>query len=179
MHNKKLAFIIKGSLKTCGGIGMKQFFCLLIGCLYAVGAVAAEDVHVVDGDSLEMRDVRIRLEGIDSPEYYQDCRYANKKKYACGLEAKEYLQSLVNRGKVTCVELDLDRYKRSLCTCYVTNKIGEKFNLNEEMVRAGWAVVYKNKYSDYSAAETEAKQEKRGMWQGKFMKPQLYRILNK
>ena len=61
----------------------------------------------------------------------------------------------------------------------MTNKIGEKFNLNEEMVRAGWAVVYKNKYSDYSAAEAEAKQEKRGMWQGKFMKPQLYRILNK
>ncbi len=158
---------------------MKYLVCLLIGCLYAVNAFAAQNVHVVDGDSLEMGKVRIRLEGIDAPEYYQDCRYPSKKKYACGLEAREFLQGLVEQGRVTCVERDLDRYKRSLCTCYVTNKIGEKLNLNEEMVRAGWAVVYKNKHSDYSAAEAEAKAEKRGMWQGKFMKPQLYRILNK
>ena len=147
--------------------------------LLAGEAQAAENVVVVDGDSLEMRDVRIRLEGIDSPEYYQDCRRENLKLYACGLDAKAYLQSLVDRGRVTCVEKDVDRYKRRLCTCYVTNKIGERVNINEEMVRAGWAVVYKNKYSDYSAAEAEAKREKRGIWQGKFMKPQLYRILNK
>ncbi|MEI3582494.1 MAG: thermonuclease family protein [Alphaproteobacteria bacterium] len=158
---------------------MKLFVCLLAGCLYAAGAFAAENVYVVDGDSLEMGEVRIRLEGIDAPEYYQDCRYPNNKKYACGLEARQYLQSLVDQGKVTCIERDLDRYNRSLCTCYVTNKIGEKTNLNEAMVRAGWAVVYKNKHSDYSAAEAEAEREKRGIWQGKFMKPQLYRILNK
>ena len=158
---------------------MRFFALLFVGCLAAFGAHAAENVIVVDGDSLEMRDVRIRLEGIDSPEYYQDCRRENLKLYACGLDAKAYLQSLVDRGRVTCVEKDVDRYKRRLCTCYVTNKIGERVNINEEMVRAGWAVVYKNKYSDYSAAEAEAKREKRGIWQGKFMKPQLYRILNK
>ena len=158
---------------------MKFFVCLLIGCFWTAGAIAAENVVVTDGDSLEMRNVRIRLEGIDSPEYYQDCRYPNNKKYACGLEAKAYLQSLVDQGKVTCIEQDLDRYQRSLCTCFVTNKIGEKTNINEEMVRAGWAVVYKNKHSDYSAAEEEARATKRGIWQGKFMKPQLFRILNK
>ena len=54
---------------------MKLFVCLLAGCLYAAGAFAAENVYVVDGDSLEMGEVRIRLEGIDAPEYYQDCRY--------------------------------------------------------------------------------------------------------
>lgn len=105
---------------------MKLFVCLLAGCLYAAGAFAAENVYVVDGDSLEMGEVRIRLEGIDAPEYYQDCRYPNNKKYACGLEARQYLQSLVDQGKVTCIERDLDRYNRSLCTCYVTNKIGRK-----------------------------------------------------
>ena len=116
---------------------MKLFVCLLAGCLYAAGAFAAENVYVVDGDRLEMGEVRIRLEGIDAPEYYQDCRYPNNKKYACGLEARQYLQSLVDQGKVTCIERDLDRYDRSLCTCYVTNKIGEKTNLNEAMVPAG------------------------------------------
>ena len=158
---------------------MKLLSYLLAGCRYAGAAAAAVNVTVVDGDSLEMKNVRIRLEGIDSPEYYQDCRLENKKKYACGLDAKEYLQNLVDKGRVKCVEHDLDRYKRSLCTCYVTMPSGKKLNRNEEMVKAGWAVVYKSKYSDYSAAEAEARSEKRGIWQGKFMKPQLYRMLNK
>ncbi len=158
---------------------MKNFFFIMFCVLLTSAASAATNVTVVDGDSLEMGKKRIRLEGIDAPEYYQDCRLENLKKYPCGLEAKAYLQTLVDMGKVTCVEKDIDRYRRSLCTCYVTNKIGEKININEEMVRAGWAVVYKNKYSDYSASENEAENEKRGIWQGKFMKPQLFRILNK
>ena len=158
---------------------MKAFICLLLGCMFALEAQAATDVRVIDGDSLEMKDVRIRLEGIDAPEYYQDCRRSNLKKYACGLDAKEYLQSLVDMGKISCVEKDVDKYGRRLCTCYVTNRIGERSNINEEMIRAGWAVVYKNKFSDYSAAEAEAKSAKRGIWQGKFMKPQLFRVLNK
>lgn len=158
---------------------MRHLFLGVFLCLWTVSALAATNVIVVDGDSLEMGEKRIRLEGIDSPEYYQDCRQANAKKYPCGLKAKAYLQSLVDKGKVRCVEKDIDRYKRSLCTCYVIDKEGQTININEEMVRAGWAVVYKNKFSDYSSQENDAKNEKRGIWQGKFMKPQLFRILNK
>lgn len=158
---------------------MKFFVCLLAVLMLSTAAEAAKSVSVVDGDSLEMDGARIRLEGIDAPEYYQDCYQANRKKYACGIEARQYLQKLVDGGKVRCVEHDLDRYKRSLCSCEVINKIGEKKNINEEMVRAGWAVVYKSKYSDYTAAEQNAEKNKLGIWQGKFMKPQLYRVLNK
>lgn len=158
---------------------MKRYLYLIVECLWAFNTFAATNVRVIDGDSLEMGDTRIRLEGIDAPEYYQDCRYSNLKKYPCGLEAKAHLQSLVDMGKVRCIEKDVDRYGRKLCSCYVTNKINETTHINEEMVRSGWAVVYKNKFSDYTAAEEEAKREKRGIWQGKFMKPQLFRILNK
>lgn len=44
------------------------------------------------------------------------------------------------------------------------------------MVRAGWAVEYKQ-YSDgrYSAAEAEAQAAKRGIWQGTFTDPSKWR----
>jgi endonuclease YncB( thermonuclease family) len=45
-----------------------------------------------------------------------------------------------------------------------------------KMVKSGWAVSYDNYYND---AEATAKESKSGIWQGKFMRPELYRALNR
>ena len=44
------------------------------------------------------------------------------------------------------------------------------------MVLNGWAVSYGDKYSE---DEIIAKKMKRGIWQGNFMRPELYRALQK
>lgn len=158
---------------------MKDFIFFIIFCFGIINSASAAKIIVVDGDSLEIDGKRIRLEGIDAPEYNQECYTGNGKLYKCGLESKKYLETIINQGKVSCDEKDIDRYQRSLCICYVINKSGDKLNVNEQMIRSGWAVMYRNEYSDYYSAEAEAKKKKKGIWQGKFMKPQLYRILNK
>lgn len=156
---------------------MKFFVTLLISLFFA-NAVFAQAV-VVDGDSLEMQNVRIRLQGIDAPEYYQDCFDAEGKKYQCGEDARRYLKELVNKGKISCVENDVDIYDRKLCTCYVQDKAsGITINVNEEMVKSGWAMAYRGDKS-YEKMQKQAKKDKMGVWQGKFMKPELYRILKK
>lgn len=139
-----------------------------------IAANAEEKVKVVDGDSLEIGGRRIRLLGIDSPEYRQTCYDKWHKRYSCGMKAKQYMEQLVSAGDVACREAGTDRYKRSLCVCY-----SGKTDLNEEMVRAGWAVVYRDEGADYREAEKDAKKHRRGIWQGKFMRPELYRFLNK
>ena len=58
--------------------------------------------------------------------------------------------------------------------CHVNGK-----DINREMIASGWAVAYRTKKEKYLAAEREAKRKYRGMWRGKFMKPELYRILTK
>ena len=55
---------------------------------------ANEKIKVVDGDSLELGRRRIRLLGIDSPEYVQDCYDKQHKKYSCGIKAKKYMEKL-------------------------------------------------------------------------------------
>lgn len=52
-------------------------------------------------------------------------------------------------------------------------------NINLEMVRSGWAVAYKSRDAAYLEAQVDAKRAKLGIWQGKYMKPELYRILFK
>jgi len=129
-----------------------------------------DKIIVIDGDSLEIGNNRIRLMGIDAPEYLQYCKDKNKKKYDCGKISKNYLKSLIQNKQITCKIHKKDQYERDLCTCYTDN-----ININAEMIRQGHAVVYME--SPYQKEQQEAKQYKRGIWQGKFMHPRLFRKL--
>lgn len=125
---------------------------------------------VVDGDSLIDDKTRIRLDDIDAPEIFQTC-YRDDEEYACGQEAYIYLQNLIQNNLVKCDCLEQkDKYGRLLCECFVGN-----LSLNKEMVKAGWAVAYRSE--KYMAEQEEAMANNSGLWQGKFMRPALFRIL--
>ena len=47
--------------------------------------------RVVDGDTLVVGDVKIRLEGIDAPETDQICLDRNTRKWPCGAAARDHL----------------------------------------------------------------------------------------
>lgn len=159
---------------------MKNWIFLIIALILielSFETFAESKVKVVDGDSLEMGNKRIRLIGIDAPEYFQECFDENGKSYQCGLEAKKYLEELIEKGqaqgqKVKCYAEDTDRYKRSLSEC----QIGD-VQLNLEMVKAGLAVAYK--HDRYERVEKRAKKRKIGIWRGKFMRPELYRAIKR
>ena len=128
------------------------------------------NMTVVDGDSLELETTRIRLDGIDAPEYNQPCYTASGAEYACGQAATDYLRELIAEQIVTCDCLpEPDKYGRQICECFV----GE-MSLNRQMVAAGLARTYRS--NNYAADEDTARLAKRGIWQGKHMRPALYRI---
>lgn len=139
--------------------------------LFALPAKAK--VEVLDGDSLLIDGRNIRLEGIDAPEYDQTCYDAQDEPYACGQKAKEVLTALVKNG-VVCQKQKIDKYKREVSLC----QNGE-VNLNQQMVSSGWAVAYVRYFEDFAKDEQEAKQNKRGIWQGRFQIPELYRALKR
>ena len=74
---------------------------------------------------------------------------------------------------IICISTSKDRYKRYLATCYK-----EKINLNKWMVRRGYAVAYKRYSKDYVRDENYARENKLGIWQGKFIRPEKWRKLN-
>src|SRR5680860_1604211 len=116
--------------------------------------------RITDGDSIEVSykgaRERIRLVGIDGPEYGE----------AFAAEATAALRALIG-GKTVDLEFDIktrDQYGRLLAYVWVGSTMA-----NAEMLREGLATVYtvqpNTKYlSTLKAAENEAKAAQRGIW---------------
>jgi endonuclease YncB( thermonuclease family) len=59
---------------------------------------------------------------------------------------------------------------RLLANCYVGGE-----DLNERIVREGWALNFRKYSSDYLRAESEAKRAGAGIWRGEFVPPWEWR----
>lgn len=155
---------------------LKTIAFLIFAFAFSANFCFAEDqkTEVIDGDSLEINGERIRLAGIDAPEYRQYCFDAEKKKYDCGIEAKKYLQTLVDAPDFYCKTKDVDIYKRKLSVCYAYGK-----NINKKMIEEGWAIAYRTNNPFYHIAQMRAKINGKGIFQGKFIAPEIYRRMNK
>jgi endonuclease YncB( thermonuclease family) len=121
---------------------------------------------VIDGDTIDIRDERIRLDGIDAPESRQSCRDSGGGDYRCGQRAALALADRIGQANVSCDVLGKDRYGRHIATC----RLGG-VNLNEWLVSSGWALAYREYSRAYIAAEAQAKGAGRGMWAGDFVAP--------
>jgi endonuclease YncB( thermonuclease family) len=122
----------------------------------------------IDGDSLRLNNVELRLKGIDAPEYRQSCKDAQGQDYPCGRIARRALAELVQEHDVSCAETGKDRYGRSLAICR-SREAGQ--DIAAEMVRQGMAVAY----GDFDALESQAKAARRGLWAGSFQRPSEWR----
>lgn len=118
-----------------------------------------------DGDSLTIRGERIRLFGIDAPEFDQACTRAGKQ-WACGQEAANQLAKLVTGKEVRCVPAGEDAYGRTVARCSAG-----AVDVNGAMVAQGFAIAFRKYSADYVAAENSARSAKRGMWAGSFELP--------
>ncbi|QPC88003.1 thermonuclease family protein [Mesorhizobium sp. NBSH29] len=118
-----------------------------------------------DGDSLTLGKERVRLRGIDAPEYNQTCT-KDGTSYLCGRLSREALVRLIARRPVVCKGGDHDRYGRILGRCSAGDT-----DLNRLQVEAGWAVAY----GDYEDEEKAAREAKRGLWAGSFDRPRRWR----
>jgi endonuclease YncB( thermonuclease family) len=132
-------------------------------------------ITVQDGDSFIIQQTTIRLYGIDAPELKQNCYSADDSIWRCGGEARNQLAKMLRKGDVKCEPLSKDRYGRTIASCSAKDIP----DLAEAMVRLGWAInAAKIGEGKYAAAEEEAKNAKRGIWQGKFERPTVYRFQN-
>ena len=120
---------------------------------------------VADGDTLVFNGSKVRLEGIDAPEFSQTCRNGAGD-YPCGRQSRGFLVKLVSGKPVSCEGWQNDKYGRLLVQCRAGTT-----EINREMVLQGHAVAY----GDFEGEEAQARLAKRGIWQGDFQRPSIYR----
>jgi len=119
---------------------MRRKTCLLCAFLFLLltqpaisWAWSGEVVGIIDGDTITvfrsktLKDVRIRLYGIDTPEKGQ----------AFSKKAKQFISKMVYGKLVEVKVMATDRYGRTVAMIYA-----DKTLLNEELVKAGLAWVY-------------------------------------
>jgi endonuclease YncB( thermonuclease family) len=116
--------------------------------------------RVVDGDTISVGSVTIRLHGIDAPESAQTCAAANGGSWSCGAEATRALTRLIGRRPVACAPTGNDKYGRMLAVC----RAGET-DLGAEMVRTGHAWAFVRYSRDYMGQEEQARSQRLGIWQ--------------
>ena len=122
-------------------------------------------VTVNDGDSLTLGTERIRLRGVDAPEFGQTCR-KDGADYPCGRRARETLVALIAGRPVSCSGWERDKYDRLLAICTAGGA-----DLNRRLVETGWALGY----GDYAAEESAARRKGAGLWAGSFERPRDWR----
>ncbi|PDT46647.1 hypothetical protein CO661_17200 [Sinorhizobium fredii] len=136
-------------------------------------SLAAEAIvgraSVVDGDTIEIRDQRIRLHGVDAPESWQLCEDGDGGSYRCGKEAAAALDRFLAASRpIRCEVVERDRYERFVARCFRAD--GRE--VNRWLVENGNAVDWK-RYSggDYANVQEIARSKAIGIWRGKFQLP--------
>ena len=129
----------------------------------------ADNLKIVDGDTIVLNGEKIRFSGIDTPELKQTCMNGDEKVF-CGKTAKMLLIKKIGNETPECISEGKDAYKRTLAECFVNGE-----SLSAFLVRSGYAFAYL-KYSDkFIKDEAFAKKNKLGMWSMKFEYPWDFR----
>ncbi len=147
-------------------------FCSLVVALLASPAFAdfSGVVRVIDGDTIEVGQVTVRLHGIDAPEVDQTCETAAGQPFACGVFVSERVHSRYDGEFANCTAVTTDRYGRSVAKCTVNGR-----DMGEDIVLEGWAEAYRRYSMDYDLAEKSAQVRGVGLWAGSMQSPAEYR----
>ncbi|CDZ30982.1 thermonuclease family protein [Neorhizobium galegae] len=132
---------------------------LMLGTI-AETSIAARNVRVVDGDTIELNGETFRLHGIDAPEAGQQCTLPLGKSWPCGKAAIRSMEDLVLDKAVQCDSRGSDGYGRTIGVCTVNGA-----DINAAMISAGMAWAFRKYSLDYAKLEDVAHQNRVGVWQ--------------
>lgn len=123
-----------------------------------------------DGDDIILAGTDYRLQGIDAFEETQDCTDKNRSVVQCGKIAKAELAAIIRGQVVDCRPTGKRSGRRTVARCFAGG-----VNVEEEMVRRGWAFVRpdfaKERTSALCQLERTSAASQRGAWALDFQRP--------
>ena len=148
---------------------MKKFLGILVMGLMFCNVSLANNLKVIDGDTIVLNGEKIRFSGIDAPELKQTCMKGDQKVF-CGMFAKMLLVKKIGNETPKCISEGKDAYKRTLAECFINGE-----SLSAFLVRSGYAFAYRKYSKKFIEDEEFAKENKFGMWSMEFEYPWNFR----
>lgn len=141
----------------------------------------AGTARVVDGDTIGIRDQRIRLAAIDACEVDQSGTRGGVE-WPCGKIARSFMRSIADGKHVTCRVIDTDQYRRLVAQCFESGR-----DIGLAIVAAGLAETlfrylprqHGMNLGEYVGTEERAKAANAGMWSAEIVKPSEFRRASK
>jgi len=150
---------------------MKKIIKILLLGILICNTSFADNLRVVDGDTIILNGEKIRFSGIDTPELKQTCMNGNEKIF-CGKNAKMLLIKKIGNEIPKCISEGKDYYKRTLAECFINGE-----SLSVYLVRSGYAFAYRKYSNKFIKDEEFARKNKLGMWAMTFQYPWDFRKL--
>ena len=148
---------------------MTRLLVLIFFVFFYSNLVQAQDLKIIDGDTIVLNGEKIRFSGIDTPELKQTC-IQNDQELDCGMTAKMLLVKKIGNNTPECIREGKDVYKRTLAECFVNGE-----SLSSFLVRSGYAFAYRKYSKKFIKDENFAKANKLGMWAMTFQYPWDFR----
>lgn len=136
-------------LRFCSWFGLVAALATLATPVVATDFTGA--VRVIDGDTIDVGTRRVRLHGIDAPERGQPCTTLSGENWGCGDWVTREVRDRYQGERATCVQVDVDRYNRTVARCTVAGK-----DMGRVLVQSGWAYAYRKYAMDYDLDEKAA-----------------------
>ena len=148
---------------------MKKLLGIVVLGLLTCNISFADNLKIVDGDTIVLNGEKIRFSGIDTPELKQTCMQGDQE-VGCGLSAKMLLVKKIGNNTPECISEGKDVYKRTLAECFIKGE-----SLSSFLVRSGFAFAYRKYSKKFIKDEDFAKVNKLGMWGMTFQYPWDFR----
>lgn len=124
------------------------------------------NARVIDGDTIVIGELRIRLAGMDAPENDQTCQTEHGVNWRCGQWVTQELRAMLRGQTVYCEDLGDGGYGRMLGACEVDGR-----DLSATLVARGYAWVDPRFSQDLVGAEKAAAIEGLGLWAMSSLRP--------
>ncbi|BCH20015.1 thermonuclease family protein [Mesorhizobium sp. L-2-11] len=155
--------------------------CISVGAADADPASWSGTARVIDGDTISVRQQRIRIAAIDACELDQT-GLRDGEVWQCGLAGRAFLRRMIDGKHVRCRIIDRDRYRRLVGQCFY-----DETDIGLAMVGAGLAESmlrylpssHAINLVEYGEAENSARDRRLGIWSAEIESPHLYRRAKK
>ena len=128
-------------------------------------------LRVIDGDTVDVGQTRVRIFGIDAPERDQPCTTLNGQNWGCGDWVTQQVRDLFEGQQVRCTPMDKYRYGRVVAKCFANDT-----DIGARLVQDGLAFAYRKYAMDYDLDEKAALVAKRGIHGFTMQSPARYRL---
>lgn len=131
------------------------------------GAAIVGPARVVDGDTVRIGSVRIRIQGIDAPETDDTCRRPDGSAWDCGVWSTKVARARFEGRQLVCHDLGERSYDRVVARCMDGAEDFAEVMLRKGAARACERFARRHAHSQgYMAVETAAKDAGVGIFAG-------------